>query len=218
MALIGSLATLYGTMGRQADAQDDKAATIGAANRTYGAKADDLRAAKVEQAKECKQIGPKCERWNARVDQLTRELGAITVRSTNARADAIGRLATLVGGNGERTKEIVAVLDPILLPLFLEFGSIVFFAVAFPHRKPAVVNTRVTPAHDGAAEVVQSFTREAALADLRRMRSAGSNKVLAEKWGVHPTTAGRWLAEWQDAGTVERRRDGKVMKAIAAPL
>ena len=147
LALIGSLATLYGTMGRQADAQDDKAATIGAANRTYGAKADDLKSAKAEQARECKSIGPKCERWNARVDQLTRELSGIAVRSTNARADAIGRLATLVGGNGAQTKEIVAAFDPILLPLFLEFGSIVFFAVAFPHKR----KTSVTVAAEVAA-------------------------------------------------------------------
>jgi hypothetical protein len=135
LAVLGSLATLYGTMGRQATARDDTEATIQATNRTYGDKTAELKAAKVEQTKECRTIGKRCEAWNARVDKLTGELSGLVVKSTDPRADAVARLVTLVGGNGAKVQEIVAALDPLLLPLFLEFGSIVFFAVAFPHTK-----------------------------------------------------------------------------------
>ena len=67
LAVIGSLATLYGTMGRQATAKDDTEATIQATNRTYGDKTGELKTAKVEQTKECRTIGKRCEAWNARV-------------------------------------------------------------------------------------------------------------------------------------------------------
>ena len=216
LAIIGSLATIYGTMGRQATARDDSEATIQATNRTYGDKTVELKAAKVEQARECKTIGKRCEAWNARVDKLTAELSGIVVKNTDPRADAVARIVTLVGGNGAKVREIVAALDPLLLPLFLEFGSIVFFAVAFPHRKRARFNDSVTPALESAAEVVQSFTREAALADLRRLREAGSVKMLAGRWHVHPTTAGRWLQEWQACGAVNCHRDGKAVRSVLA--
>ena len=47
-------------------------------NRTYGNKVEDLKAAKIEQAKECKSIGKKCEAWIARVDKLTSELADVS--------------------------------------------------------------------------------------------------------------------------------------------
>ena len=97
LALLGSLVMATATLGRIAEAKDSKSSTVQEVNRTYGNKADDLKAAKAEQAKECKSIGKKCAAWNARVDKLTSELAGIVVKSSDPKADAIARLATLGG-------------------------------------------------------------------------------------------------------------------------
>jgi transposase-like protein len=60
----------------------------------------------------------------------------------------------------------------------------------------------------------QSLTRAQALADLKTLREAGSGKMLAERWGVHPATASRWLNEWRDEGAISRQRDGKAVRAL----
>lgn len=213
LALIGSAATLYGTLGRQATAKDDTEATIQAANRTYGDRTAELRAAKVEQARECKTIGPKCEKWNGRVDAISKELSALVVRATDPRADAVARIVTLVGGNGGKAREIVAAFDPIVLPLFLEFGSIVFFAVAFPHRR----KTTVTVATELPSVARQVFSRGEALADFRKVRSCASQQFLAGRWGVHEGTVSKWLASWESDGLVSRNRDGKAKPVLALP-
>jgi hypothetical protein len=135
LALLGSTVMATGTLGRLAEAKDGKEATIQATNRTYGIKDTELTKAKAERDKECRSMGPKCKDWQTRVDVLTADLAKIVVRSTDPKADAVARLASLIGGNGPKVKEIVATLDPILIPMFLELGSVGFFAGAFGHRK-----------------------------------------------------------------------------------
>lgn len=216
LAVIGSLATLYGTMGRQATAKDDTEASVQAVNRTYGDKQADLKAAKVEQARECKTIGKRCEAWNARVDKLTGELSGIVVKSTDPRADAVARIVSLVGGNGGKAREIVAALDPIVLPLFLEFGSIVFFAVAFPHRRRVQVTASEGKGEQALTVAACALTQSQALADFRKLRRAGSQQLLASRWGVHEGTVSRWIQSWETSGHVSRNRDGKA-KQLALP-
>jgi DNA-binding MarR family transcriptional regulator len=53
------------------------------------------------------------------------------------------------------------------------------------------------------------WTRDEALVDLRRLREAGSQRFLAARWGVDPTTVSRWLGEFERNGAIERSRDGK---------
>lgn len=219
LALIGSLATLYGTMGRQATAKDDTEATIQATNRTYGDKQSELRAAKVEQARECKTIGKRCEAWNTRADKLSAELSGIVVRSTDPRADAVARLVTVMGGNGAKAREIVAALDPIVLPLFLEFGSIVFFAVAFPHRRRAQPAATERNHEEPITVVARVYTQGEALRDFRKLRAVGSQQFLAERYGVDKSTVSRWLQAWETEGHVSRKRAGKErpVRALPAP-
>ena len=219
LALIGSLATLYGTMGRQATAKDDTEATIQATNRTYGDKTADLRAAKVEQARECKSIGKRCEAWNARVDKLTGELSGIVVKSTDPKADAVARIVTLAGGNGGKAREIVAAFDPIVLPLFLEFGSIVFFAVAFPHRRRVQASATEGNHEQPITVAARVYTQCEALRDFRQLRAVGSQQFLAERYGVDKSTVSRWLQAWETEGHVARKRAGKerAVRALPAP-
>ena len=153
-------------------------------------------------------LGERCKAWNARVDKLTAELSGIFVRSTDARADAIGRLATLLDGNGERVKAIVTAFDPIVLPIFLEFGSIVFFAVAFGKRQRLPERTEKPLRH--------VHTRDAALTDFRRLKGVGAQKVLAARWAVSEGTVSKWLTSWENAGLVTRNRFGKQRTALIA--
>jgi hypothetical protein len=215
LALLGSAIMASGTLGRLAETKDGKVADVNRTNRTYGFRVADLTAAKAEQAKECRSMGPKCQQWNARVDTLTRELSDITVRSADPKIDAIVRVATLAGFDGDHAKEIVAALDPVALPLFLEAGSVLFFAAGFTRRRPATV-TISSPELTVAEEiVVQPFTRSDALADLQTLRASGSQQFLAQRWGVSEPTVSKWLSTWESAGAIDRSRAGKNVRVIS---
>jgi len=58
LAFLGSLATIYGTLGRQAEVRDHKQADAMAENRTLGLKEEELVQAKALAKKECVTIGP----------------------------------------------------------------------------------------------------------------------------------------------------------------
>jgi hypothetical protein len=111
----------------------------------------------------------------------------------------------------------VQALDPLVLPLFLELGSILFFSVAFPIRKETIAQP-LQPAIETIAQPLQAriWTKEEAQRDLKRLREAGSGRYLAARWGRDPATVSRWLAEWSDDGTIARERRGKTVRAIAA--
>src|SRR6478672_10351309 len=131
LALLGSLATIHGTLGRQAEIRDHKQADALAENRTLSLKEEELVQAKAQAKRECATIGPRCQQWQSRVDALTREMSSLRAVSVDPRADAIVKLATVAGLDGNRMRNVVVALDPFILPLFLELGSILFFSAAF---------------------------------------------------------------------------------------
>src|SRR5262249_14630130 len=118
LAVLGSLATVYGTLGRQAEVRDHSQADAMAENRTLSLKEEELVQAKALAKKECVSIGPRCQQWQARVDSLTREMSSLRAIAVDPRADAIQRVATLLGFQGEQIRAIVQALDPFVLPLF----------------------------------------------------------------------------------------------------
>jgi hypothetical protein len=81
LAILGSLATVYGTLGRQAESRDLKQADAMAENRTLSLKDEELTQAKALAKKECVTIGPRCQQWQVRVDTLTREMYSGPLRS-----------------------------------------------------------------------------------------------------------------------------------------
>jgi hypothetical protein len=183
LALLGSLATVYGTLGRQAEVRDLKQADAMAENRTLSLKDEELTQAKALAKKECITIGPRCQQWQVRVDTLTREMSSLRAIAVDPRADAIQRLATLVGLDGNHVRAIVQAFDPLVLPLFLELGSILFFAAAFPRAE--TIAQPLQPAIDTIAQPLQHctrvFTKEEAQQDLKRLRQAGSGRYLAAR-------------------------------------
>jgi hypothetical protein len=149
-------------------------------------------------------------------DTLTREMSTLRAVAVDPRADAIQRLATLIGLEGERVRATVQAFDPLVLPLFLELGSILFFAAAFPRAE--TIAQPLQPAIETIAQPLQYcarvFTKEEAQQDLKRLRQAGSGRYLAARWGRDPATVSRWLAEWAEDGTIARERWGKSKRAL----
>jgi hypothetical protein len=217
LALLGSALCVLNTLGRTAADKDKAVAVAMASNRVLAERHAELGKARVEMARECKVRAVRCREWEQRVDVLQRETASMLAVSVDPKADAIARLAVLVGFDGEQAKAVVQAIEPAALPVFLELGAIILLGIAFPHRRPAIVKQPLTIAEQGSATVAQALTRAAALADLRTMREAGSGKMLADRWGVHPGTASRWLSEWKQSGAIERERDGRALKAIAGP-
>jgi hypothetical protein len=209
LATVGSVATIYGTLGRQVDATDAKQGDAMRRNRTLELKLAELATARTAAAQECRVIGQRCKDWQARVDRLSNETGTMSVVALDPRQDAIVRLAVLFRFDGDRTRAIVAAFDPILLPLFLELGSIVFFASAFGRKGSTVAGKS-----EESVEV-RAYTREEALADLRKLKAAGSQKLLAARWNVSEPTVSKWMSAWQASG-VRRQREGRC-KQVALP-
>jgi hypothetical protein len=214
LALLGSLATVYGTLSRTATARDGQQADAMAMNRTLAEKGEALEAAKTSAKAECRSLGPKCVAWNQRVDQLTREMAPLRAVAVDPRADAIAKLAELLGQDSKRVRAIVAALDPVILPLFLEVGCILFFAAAFPHRR----NRPATERNSEATVTVASrvYTQADALRQFREMREVGAQQFLAQQWGVDKSTVSRWLRSWETQGHIRRQREGKC-KQVALP-
>ena len=217
LALLGSVATVYGTLSRTATARDAAQADAMASNRQLALKSEALEAAKREAARECKPIGPRCKDWLARVDALTAEMAPLRALAVDPRANVIGSLADLLGFDGARTKAIVAVLDPVVLPLFLELGSLVFFAVAFPHRRNRLQPTATGGNREATVESCAPWTQAAALHDFRHLGNSGAQWQLASRWGVDKSTVSRWLRQWEGDGLIQRRRDGRQKLVLALP-
>lgn len=198
LALLGSTVMVSGTLGRLAEAQDGKQAQVQVVNRTYGIKDAELTKARTERDRECRTMGPRCKDWQTRVDLLTAELSSLVVRSSDAKADAVARLAILLGFPGDRAKAIVQAFDPVLIPLFLELGSVIFFGASFGHRRLPAASER---------------KREESVAQV----SVLNQRELARQWGVHESTVSRRLRTLEAGGHVRRERAGRSKLALPLP-
>src|SRR5262249_54559313 len=104
LASLGNLATVSGTLGRQAQNRDAKQAEHVQENKTLTIKEQELATARTEAAKECAKIGPRCKDWQARVDKLTQEISGLKPVAIDARADAVARIAKLLGMDSVRAR------------------------------------------------------------------------------------------------------------------
>jgi hypothetical protein len=174
LAVLGSILTTYGTMGRQADTREDRQAEARLSNDQHAEIKLELATAKLAREKECKSgFKEKCTNWQSRVDALRKQLGEVKTAALDPRAEAIARIASLAGANGDQTKAFVSALDPVALPLFLELGSVLFFASAFPSRRPKVRESETLATESEEIVSTLSLSKDAALRDFRSMRQAG---------------------------------------------
>lgn len=219
LALFGSALTCYSTLGRVAHDKDAKLGDAMRDNRNLDNKLEDLKAAKASAKVECKNIGPKCTQWLARVDVLTRETANMSTRALNPQIDSVVKLATLLGFNGAHVRQLIEALDAPSLPLYLELGSISFFGAAFPRRRATVTQAITVSGNSTQLPALprKVFSRHEALADFRTMKASNSQQFLAERWGVHEGTASKWLGGWEADGAIERTRHGKANRLQAVP-
>lgn len=213
-------------MGRQADQRDHRQVNAIAIHTAEKDKRDSLREAKESAKVECLKIGPRCEKWNQRIDQLTRDLAEIKPGSVDPKADAIGKLAGLVGMDQAKAKQFVSAVDPVALPLFLELGS-VLSAFPRPRRKLAdnhgnsretVGKSVETVTLEPAPYVVnprKSFSKSEALRDIRKLKDATTQQFLAKRWNVSEPTVSKWLKAWDSTGDISRQRDGRSKQVLA---
>jgi MarR family len=215
LAGLGSLATIYGTLGRQADARDAKVGTALAENRTLQLRSEALDTAKTDAKRECASgVGQRCTAATARVDKLVGEMASLRTVSPDPRADAIADLLWLVASvDKARVQLIVAAIDPLLLPIFLELGSVIFFAASFPTRATLATLRNNEPTITVAR---RPCSQSEALAQFRQMREVGAQQFLADQWGVDKSTVSRWLRQWETEGLIRRQRDGRC-KSVALP-
>jgi hypothetical protein len=219
VAVFGSALVVYSTTGRTAANSDARQAGALAVHSVAKDKREELATARITAKAECKSgFGTRCTNATARVDALTTELAALRPGSIDPRGDALAKLATLLGQDGERVRAIASAVDPWALPVWLELASIVFLSAAFPHRRKKVF----TPANGFQLESVENvgkaFTKEQALLDFRTMRSSGSQRFLADRWQVSEGCVSKWLRQWEDGGAIDRQRLGKHKAALALPL
>lgn len=242
LAALGSLATVYGTMGRQAEARDGRAAAAEAANRTLANGREALQSARrsladaeAEVARECRSgFGRNCTGWRATADERRAEarraeaqLSTMSAAPVDARADAAVRLAMLLGASDEAwLRALVAALDPVLLPFFLELGSILFFAAGLPAGDGDSVSEDEGDDSDGERDVGKAeesvegpWTQERALDDLLTMlrRNVSTDqRLLARRWSRSESCVSKWMRDWEDEGAISRSRDGRSRRPTAA--
>jgi hypothetical protein len=215
LALLGSTLCVLNTLGRTATDRDHRIAVAMAQNRVLHDRQGELDRARLEMTRECKARGPRCREWESRVDQLQRETAPMLAVAVDPRADAIGRLASLVGFEADKAKAIVRAVEPAALPIFLEVGAIILLGVSFGSREVATVtvsSTELTVAEERMAKV---FTKADALADLQTLKASGSQQFLAHRWGVSEPTVSKWMSTWQATGTIDRNRQGKTVQVLA---
>ncbi len=213
LALLASVACLWNTVGRMADAQDHREGDAMRDNRTLALNDAELATARADAARECKSgFGVKCIGAKARIDALVSRMASMRVSAIDPRADALARVATLAGYDGARVKALAQAIDPLLLPATLELGSILFWSAAFRRRnRPAIVTQSST---QSSGDEVQSSGQT----DVSHPQVSLMNQLeMARAWGVHPSTASRRLRRLEAQGQVRRQRDGRSILALPAP-
>jgi DNA-binding transcriptional regulator YdaS (Cro superfamily) len=100
----------------------------------------------------------------------------------------------------------------VSLPIFLELGSVLFLCAAFGKRRNlkqslnlstesvAIVGEIVPASVAPAIELKKVFTRNEALNDFSVLKASGSQKFLAERYGVSGATVSKWLSHWAESG------------------
>ena len=167
--MLGSAWCVLSTAGRQADGAAQARADVEAANRALILKGQELDAARqrlalatAEVARECRSgFGKSCAGWRAteserqaRVDALVAEIGRLgAARPADQKlGNAAAIVAVLAGADRARVEQLLAIVWPFIPALFLELGSILFFAIGLPKGRaprvdaPNVGNPCATPA------------------------------------------------------------------------
>lgn len=139
----------------------------------------------------------------------------------------------------------LALIEPFARAWLFELTAIVALGFAFRPEAPANVPASVANVPANVANVPETspapapkppvpplphqtpprpprgpLTKELAEQDLVTLLAMGSpilnQEALAQRWGVHGSTASRWLSDFQTRRIVTTRQDGRVKRIVAA--
>lgn len=163
---VGTAVTVLNGAGRQAEGQELRIATAEQANAAIADKQAELvkarerldeanRNADSERGTTCRK---RCTNWEQRakevqalIGQLEHELAALgPARPTNVKAERAAQIAALLGGDHDRIKTLIVLLDPVAVPFLLEWSAIVAFGFGFGHRRQSPGKAPATTAQSSS--------------------------------------------------------------------
>lgn len=234
LSIFGSAIIVYETMGRRAELRDLKVAAAQAENFDRNQLLADLKRSKkrkeeaeamADAERRADYCGRRCKDWERRADEvqshvekLQRQLAAAPAEvPVDAKASRVAAIAALFGVSPEATEKVVTTIEPFLLPLFLELGSIWLFGYGFSH-------SRRTPDDQTSASAPQAVALvspppaapallDAEVEELRNLltqaRQPLTNGELAQKLRISKAEASKRATKAVDAGIVARSRHGR---------
>ena len=182
LAVVGTGLIVGMSVGRQAEATGATMMSAADLNGRIARKGADLEAAKQRLAtaqrmadKEMtgQRCGPRCNAWKENaiditnaVKQIEGELAALgPQKPVNADAEKIADLAEVFNIDRGQAIAFWTLVKPFALTLLFEFGSVISFAYAFPHKTaPKARETVAEAAVEQAPEAVFATKKAAALA------------------------------------------------------
>lgn len=244
MAVLGSVLTVYNGMGNRAEARDVK---VAAASLTDGERsrieADLAKTVKLVAeaeawtATECRSgEGPKCkgvtfvlrqrQASKAALETQLRTVGPAPV--AEPKAAQVGTIAGLLGYDGKAIRQMVSAIEPLAMPLFLEFLAIVLFGYGLGHRvsaSPSISDSRQTsyfageieetdcpeptPPNGGRKSNVINF-KHPAIAAIEKAGGSVSNRTLAR---LMQCSEGEASKRWQEVrDQLDIGRQGKELR------
>lgn len=244
LSILCSGFVVYETMGRRAEVRDVKVASAVDTEKRRQHLQTMLREAEEILAKhrallsqECASgTGKRCSgitysvmTWESAVagyETQIKKLGPQT--PADPKADRFAAVLSLfVGAKDADIKRNVATFEPIVLPLILEFGSMVLFGFGFSssrRQKTVAVQPaeQVTPVADQKPLPPKggTMTKLEAERDLVMILALGkpisSQDELAERWNVGKGTISKWMVDWEERGLVTRAQYGRCKQIVAA--
>ena len=231
LAVLASASIVYDGMGRRSEIRDAKVAqaTVAAADRAKLAQ----KLAKAEQTldghrkardaqcasgkgKLCTAASYTADTWEAAVKGYKSDLTKLPVVPIDAKADRVAAIAGLFGVRESKAKSAVALLDPLVVPLLLELGSIILFGFGLARNRQGKTAAIVAPVATAVAHVL---TDAESLADLRGMVRAGAHLSVSEyadRWRCDKSESSRRIEAYAKAGLIQTERRGKFKLVVSA--
>lgn len=184
-AALGTALIVGQSVGRQAEATGATMMSAADINTRIARKLSDLDAAKsrlsnatrmADKEMTGQRCGPRCSAWRQNASDITNsvkqiegELAALgPQKPVNAKAEKIADLAEVFGVPRQRAIAFWTLFEPFALALLCEFGSVLSFSYAFPHR--TVVKQAVRP-----AKLETELPSDTELSDIRNRFFAPDN-------------------------------------------
>ena len=247
LTVFGSSLVVWEQMGRRAEARDTKVASaednsvqrqrlqkkLTEAEEVLGThRASRDRECATGKGKQCDGKQYTVATWEAAVTGYKAELtGLGTPKPVDPKAERLAALSNMIGFGAEdaKVRSLVAMFDPLAVPLFLELGAIILFGYGLspvPRRRSATMETVATVTHLSAEDSPETsppgggMTKIAAERDLITLlalkKPIESQDHLADRWRVGKGTVSKWMSEWEDRGIVTRSIEGRRKLIVAA--